>query len=65
MNIRLELTVDELNTVIRALESLPYRDVALLITQVHGQAEQQIRARQLREAQRSARRAERAELPAP
>lgn len=53
MNIRLTLTVDECNAVIRALEGQPYREVAELLQQIHGQAAQQINAHQARAAARS------------
>lgn len=59
MRFRLDLTAEELNAVVRALESQPYRDVAALLHQVHGQAAAQVQAAELRAARKSAERAAR------
>lgn len=43
MNIKLELTVDEVNVVLNALASRPYGEVADLIGKIHTEGEKQLK----------------------
>lgn len=43
---KIELTIDEANLILRALAKLPYEQVALLIPNIQGQAKQQLETTQ-------------------
>ena len=43
MNIKLELTVDEVNVVLNALAGRPYSEVAELIGKIHNEGEKQLK----------------------
>ena len=42
MNIKLELTVDEVNTILRSLGKHPFEEIALLISKIKSQGEPQV-----------------------
>ena len=42
MNIKLELTVDEVNVILNALASRPYMEVAELIGKIHNEGKKQL-----------------------
>lgn len=42
MNIKIELSIDEINQVLAALEALPYRQVAALFEKIKSQAMEQL-----------------------
>ena len=49
MNLNLELTVDEINTILRTLGKHPFEEVVLLINKIKQQAEPQLAAAQANE----------------